>query len=285
MEKKYPIADSKAKFEYVTQPHAEDVESTEIFSVENNRMSVWMRKPDGLQYKNKKPVVIFGCSYAYGFALNDNQTFSYKLANILKRPVYNRAVTGNGLQLMYLQSLKKPLYRDVPKPDTVIYLMLNDHYRRMLGETFDIRDRYFYPYFAYKNGELIYDEHKNPIINFFQSSYFVKFILRNKIRYQLQDYKQENYLTDFALAYFIKTKEQIETKYNTKIKFYVVLYDVYLHSDMLKQKLLKNGFSVIDVQDLTKEDLYSSKYYSKETIHPRESVWTLLTPLIAERIK
>ncbi|MGN0005268.1 MAG: hypothetical protein ACI37Z_04795 [Candidatus Gastranaerophilaceae bacterium] len=285
LEIKYPLKEGPAKFGYLIEPPTPDVESTEIFFTEHNKMGVNVRKPDGLEFSKKKPLLLFGCSYAYGFALNQNQTLSYKLAHILKKPVYNRAVTGNGFQLMYIMSTKDRLYKDLPTPDTVMYVMLNDHFRRMLGETFDIRDRYFYPYFEYKNGDLIYDNHKNKILNFLKSSYLTRLILKNKIICQLNDYNNADYLTDFALAYFVKTREQLEKRYNTKLKFYVVLFDVYLFRDMLKEKLKQNGFEVIDVKDFSDENFYSDKYFSKETIHPREITWDVLTPEIAKRMK
>lgn len=87
------------------------------------------------------------------------------------------------------------------------------------------------------------------------------------------------------MAYFVKTREQLEKRYNTKLKFYVVLFDVYLFRDMLKEKLKQNGFEVIDVKDFSDENFYSDKYFSKETIHPREITWDVLTPEIAKRMK
>ena len=93
-----------------------------------------LRKPDGLQYKNKSKhsIVLFGCSYAYGVGLAQNQTFSYKLSQILKTPVYNRALAWGNLQEMWYQvEGSKDFYTQVPKSDTYIYLMMYDHYNRM----------------------------------------------------------------------------------------------------------------------------------------------------------
>ncbi len=73
------------------------------------------RKPDGLKYKNKDSIIIFGCSYALGQYLNYNQTFSYKLAEFLKRPVYNRAISAGSFQHMYMQTISDSLYKTVTK--------------------------------------------------------------------------------------------------------------------------------------------------------------------------
>lgn len=52
--------------------------------------------------KNKKPVVIFGCSFAYGEYLNDNQTFGYKLSKQTGRTVYNFAYSGGDLLIRFI---------------------------------------------------------------------------------------------------------------------------------------------------------------------------------------
>lgn len=63
-------------------------EQRNYFSVENRYKTVGS--------KNKKPVVIFGCSFAYGEYLKDNQTFGYKLSKQTGRTVYNFAYSGWG---------------------------------------------------------------------------------------------------------------------------------------------------------------------------------------------
>ncbi len=90
------------------------------------------RKPDGLEFLNKTPITVFGCSFAHGQHLKYNQTFSYKLSHILKRPVYNRAIPGSSFQDMYEQVQNDYFYKDVPSPDIIFYFMIDDHYRRML---------------------------------------------------------------------------------------------------------------------------------------------------------
>lgn len=67
------------------------------FNYENEKIA--MRNPEGLNYK-KLPIILFGCSFTYGDGLNNNQTFSYKLSHLAKRPVYNRAECGWGVQHM-----------------------------------------------------------------------------------------------------------------------------------------------------------------------------------------
>ena len=86
--------------------------------------------PAGINYTNM-PVILFGCSYGWGVELNDNQTFQYKLSELTKRPVYNKSITGWGVQHMLYHLRQKDFYSTVPKPEYVIYLYITDHISRM----------------------------------------------------------------------------------------------------------------------------------------------------------
>ena len=104
---KYPQASSIPPFKYSFKNikvfwTGEDIIQ---FFTNNTNDSEWgCRLPEGLQYCNNtscNPIIVFGDSYTYGEFLKYNQTFSYKLAYTLKRPVYNRAIPGVGIEHMY----------------------------------------------------------------------------------------------------------------------------------------------------------------------------------------
>ena len=91
----------------------------------SNNCNFKIRQPEGLNYKNKPPIIIFGCSFAHGtILLNRNQTIGSKLSKITKRPVYNRGIQGGGLADMYWQTTEDDFYKEVPiappMPDTII---------------------------------------------------------------------------------------------------------------------------------------------------------------------
>lgn len=98
------------------------------------------RLPDKNVNLNNPSIVIFGCSFAYGQYLKQNQIFSYKLSQALNCPVYNRARSGMGLNFMYYQTTKDSFYNEIPKPDTVIYVMIDDIFRRMYTTMFGLND-------------------------------------------------------------------------------------------------------------------------------------------------
>ncbi len=255
------------------------------------------RKPIGLEYKST-PLVIFGCSFAYGSYLDVNQTLGYKLSEILKRPVYNRALPGNGLQGMFFQARSSNdinnkeniFYKFVPYSDTVIYVMIDDHYRRILVDFFDYQCKEInLRYILYKNKLKLINNRIN-IIDYIKSFYFIRFINHHYVQDYIYNKKNAETLTDLVLRYFIETRNELENKWqnqeNKKLKFIIVFYDYYEipYKEILRQKLEKNNFIVIDTDEITKEDLSSEKYNMIEKDnHPNETAWNLLVPLIIKK--
>lgn len=82
-----------------------------------------MRKPFGTQYK-KEPIAVFGCSYAYGYKLKDEQSFGYKLSEYTKRPVYNRAYSGLSIQHSYTNLKEKIFIRKSLNPNMLSLFIL-----------------------------------------------------------------------------------------------------------------------------------------------------------------
>lgn len=240
------------------------------------------RKPDGLEYKTT-PITVFGCSYAHGQYLKYNQTFSYKLSELLKRPVYNRAIPAKGLAKMYYQSENDAFYKDVPKSDLVIYIMLDDHYRRMKSSNLDMTEIYKHRTYKVKNGELILNNETNPILCFLRSTYIYKAISCKLVERSVDNPKNAEKLSDEAALYFIKTRENLEKRWGTKVDFVVIYYNHWLrYGDLLRAKLEANGFKVINMNQITHENLLTEKYFSPITLHPTEDVWDLITPKIVD---
>lgn len=244
----------------------------------------WGRKPDGLEYKDPKPIIVFGCSFAYGQYLNYNQTFSHKLAHILKRTVYNRAMPASGLQHMYLQSTLNSTYKDIPTADLVFYIMIQDHYRRILINSFNIAENYFYLHYSDKDNKLVKDNYNNILGNFYRSSYTQKYLNHYFSDKFIYNDKNADALTDLALLYFIETRKNLEKNWNRKFKFVVLLYKDIKYEDLLSKKLKDNDFIVIQTKDLTKEDLNSPKFKLADG-HPKEQAWDLLVPMVIKELK
>lgn len=269
------------KFQYVLHPYINQADIVNFFDGTDNRTRG--RLPDGLQYDGV-PIVIFGCSFAHGWGLNPNQTFSYKLADILKRPVYNRAVPGQSVQEMYYQSDKNIFYDTIKKSDTVIYVLYEDHYRRMYTKALNVLYPEVLLHYDIKNNDLIYENYLNPLKNLFNSLYTVKVLREKYTKYFINNPQNADKITNDTMLYFIKTRDNLENRWGDKVKFYVLFYGDILYSEKLKAKLRENNFIPWETKELTSENLFSSKYNSKEISHPTEAAWDLLTPFVAERI-
>ncbi len=245
------------------------------------------RLPDGLKYKDKLPVIVFGCSYAFGQYLNSNQTFSYKLSEQLQRPVHNRGITGGSFQHMYMQTISDKLYTAVPDTDTIIYVMISDHYRRSKLQYFDVLDYHVYPHFKIKDNKLVMLDYKSDIKNFFRSLYIVKALNHVYAAKCDKTNKNADRLTDEALVYFINSRDELQKHYGKDIKFYVLFYEDWNipFADILRKKLENHGFIVTSTKYLTDENLQLEKFRMQDNWHPTEAAWDLLTPLIIKEFK
>ena len=242
------------------------------------------RPPDGLEYKNKIPVIIFGCSFAYGAFLKNSQTFSRKLSQILKRPVFNRAIPGGSFQQMYMQTIQDKLYEEIPYSDTIIYVMMQDHYRRLKVRNFEVLEPWEGPVFKIKNKKLFHLSRNSIIINYLRNSYISRHfnhVLTNKY---IKNTKNSQKLTDEVLLYFLESRRELKKHYGNDLKFYVIFYSNITYSDILKKKLEYYGFKTISTDELTNQDLNSPKYVIPNDGHPSEAAWDLLTPLIIEKM-
>lgn len=272
----------RPKFEYIVKPYY-GIDFKTYFNGQDNVFRG--RLPDGLEYKDKIPIVVFGCSYAHGQFLDYNQTFSYKLAHILKRPVYNRAVPGRGIQLMYWQSTLSDFYKSVPPSDTVIYVLFHDHYRRLYLNFMDLFDLHLTGHFNKVGRSLILDG-DNYLKNILISSYTYKKLHSKYVNWYINNPKHKEEITDLICLYFVKAKNNFERKWKRKINFYIIYYNdrEILYKDVLFKKLRNYGFKIIETDKLSNIDLNSEENRNKENSHPTENVWNVLTPLIAKEI-
>lgn len=68
----------------------------------------------------KESIVIFGCSMVFGEGLDEEQTISYQLSNLLNCPVINMGVTGSSIQhSVHNQVILKKNY---PTPRAIVNL-------------------------------------------------------------------------------------------------------------------------------------------------------------------
>lgn len=246
-----------------------------------------LRKPYGLQYKNK-PIMLFGCSFAYGMWLNDNQTFAYKLSELTKRPVYNRAYTGWGIQQMLYQLNRKDFYTEVKEPEYIIYIFIPDHEKRLLQTLYDFFSGEPYLKYVEKDGQL---EEATRIPTFFLRFYTVRAMLcaEQQNAYSKINYKKYNQIFDLMEKTFIESK-RVANQHFPNTKFIILKYygadapDSWFMKTERWHELEKKGFIVVDTKELVGRYLDKPEDLCPDILHPSEKAWDIVTPKLVKKL-
>lgn len=248
------------------------------------------RNPEGLD-SNKKPILLFGCSYTFGDGLKENQTFSHKLYEQTQRPVYNRAIGGTGIQHMYRQFIDTSFYNDIKsEPEYIIYVLLPSfHNYRLYAYTFVLSCNYlylrYYPNKLDKDGNLI--EQKPFLPPYFNGLYTVRYLEYLKALNKMNNGKKTE---DFFFLIFKKSLEQVKIHYPNS-KFVIFFFDNYKNESKdwtsLIEKLKNNGFIIVEMSEIADIDYNKEgdKYHiSKSDCHPNEYFWDVITPKFVEKL-
>lgn len=221
------------------------------------------REPLNLRSK-KKPILIAGCSYAYGSGLTAQQSLMGKLVKYADRPVYNRALSARGANETYYQVRTEKFYNMISKPEWFIYVFIPDHIRRAQ-----------IPCCIVDNG-VYFDNNLNVKINFNPPLFYT---IKNS-----KNYVENPEYTERFLTVMHKIKVNIQKHWGDDVKYLFLFYDT---NDKLYKKLesslSQDGFVCLSLNDLTNVDLFQKEYIAPDNTHPSEKVWELLTPLIIEK--
>ena len=227
------------------------------------------RKPEGLEY-NSRPVVLFGCSFAWGWELERTQTLQYKLAQMMQRPVYNRAYKEFfGLSQLLYQSERQD---EIKSPEYVIYVFIDDHIRRMLQ--FSMNPFSKYPHLKYKNHSGKLEREKTSFLN---KSLFYKYLSYINANYEMDNSKEKTFL--LIRQHLLQAKQNFD-KHWTDYKFVFFIYEgVSYFSDEQLERLRNDGIYVVTAEELTGFPMESREYVISDTdMHPNALAWDIITP-------
>lgn len=236
------------------------------------------RKPVGLNF-NKKPILLLGCSYTFGDGLTEEETFSYKLSQYTKRPVYNKGVSGGGIQHAILMAQDPDFYNSVQEPEYVIFVYnSNLHIIRMHLYIFSaLWDSFLYPRFVLKDDKLVQAEDKKAYCLYLYKMY------KNYEAKNNSSLNEQNCY--FASKHFELLKSEFE-KHWKNTKFVILFYDQGFNSEnydcKLKEELKKMNYIVLDTKELTGVVLNNEYQISKTDSHPNAKAWELVVPEIAK---
>jgi len=259
-----------------------------FYAIENHHGVAHFRTPV-INKNKKKPIIIFGCSIAWGARLQENQTFHYKLSKLTYRSVYNRSICGMGIQHMLYQLKREDFYKDIPEPEYIIYVYIGNHISRMYKYNY-ICDSYDYNYLKYNNvfGKL---KEEKRLQNIPYSRLYNDIILRFIAKFQESKFPKLAF--NFLEKHLLESKKELE-KHWKNTKFVILEYEsedkslspnINVLSLKNIKKLEKDGFIVIKTSDLTDIPLGKNYYLDEMDHHPNEAAWDLITPLFVEKLK
>lgn len=238
------------------------------------------RKSSIIDNAEKKPVILFGCSFAEGAGLTDNNTPCSRISKLTGRSCINRAKGAMGAQFMYYQLLNEDFYKQAPEAEYIVYIYIYNHLKRLyyyqvnpLIDMFNLR-------YKIENGKL---KEIKPFFKPFYSSYAVKRLLNTKSA----DFAEEEG-KDFKLfnKIMLESVKLIKEHYPAA-KIIMLEYPEPFNlsiPDYEREQLESMGVKPVKVLDLTQDiDIYDKKYWLEDDIHPSDAAWDIIMPRFAEK--
>ena len=248
-----------------------------------------LRQPVGMEY-NSRPILLMGCSFAYGYHLPEKDNLQSQLSYLLKKPVYNRAYElWWGLQTMLFQSRREDFYQEIPNPEFVVYVLIRDYIVRINSAYINTFHRY--PHLHYK----LKDDKDKVIITTVMGIYDNFSFLYNlfmfkkcTIFHSMLVSEQESF--DLMKHFFIQTKKEYD-KHWKNYKFIILVYEenqgVREYFERVDWKTLeKEGFIVVTTSQLIGRvlDLHED-VLQEDNYHPSSLAWKIIAPPLASNIK
>ena len=225
--------------------------------------------------ENKAPIAVMGCSFVYGYKLEDDETFSAQLSKYTERPVYNLGVIGTSprdiLYILENDNLRNSLIKEAP--EYIIYPYISHHLARLYT---DIRFYKPCPYYRYKDGKLEYYRKNSLIIN-------------SQIYRKILELKYKKVSDDEAFSLFCIYMKQINEeikKHYPNAKFVILVYEDNVPDTHHNWDLLKDyGITVLNASEITGEDIYTTPYFvAQNDTHPNAKAWAAIVPALSKEL-
>lgn len=236
--------------------------------------------------KSKKPVIFVGCSFVYGFFIDEKDTLSYKIQQKTGRKTYNRGYIATGIQhvlynLKYSDFYKK--HSDL-NPEYFVYVFIPDHIRRM-----------YINYFSYSSNDKFFkyeqkgDDVEPMDLKIRFSDYVKKTHIAKSLNYNDFAKKSNDETFDFLKLHLKKFEKEVHEKYpNSKIA--IIIYNDKIDNHGQKifstnrwNELEKMGFVVLNFNDYDLDFLNGEEYRANK--HPNGKAWDSVVPIIISKLK
>ncbi len=244
----------------------------------------------------KKNIVFLGCSFTFGFGVNNEDSYPYKVREKTGLNVYNYGISGTSpsVTLKILKDLKADYLKDISQEDTtVIYTLIPDHINRMIGTVLQFRHMPgsfdTAPYIFLKDDEL------EILNNFSEDKTFRKHILKFLSRIHLMkvfwvDIPQIGQDEIELMARILQEIEK-EVKANTpqvknfKVAFYPLGGVGEKNYRALRDELVKRKLSVLDYSMLNTNSLLRPYNVLDYDSHPSPLAYDVYSSLLANDLR
>ena len=291
-----PVSEDHISAHLGTVPYADSVyrnlktEGTDtVFDVHYTIDGNCMRTTPGHDSTKQTFAAFYGCSIAFGFGLDDDETFPYYFQQNSPYNSYNFAYDGYGTNHMLARLQYQNINEVVNENDGIgVYLFFWDHIERAIGSM----DRYVKwvsnaPFYYMKDGDLVRDRsfkdgryvtskiyeklYQSSIINYFSVGFPLSL--------------NENHF-DLVTEMVLKSKQVFKEQTGSE-EFYLVIYPSYSKVEKesmntFLQLLEKKGVEYID---LTKNYIYNAKSTLGGDPHPNAKTNEILSKRLIEEIK
>lgn len=235
----------------------------------------------------KKPIIISGCSIAYGIFLPFKDTLGYKLSQLTGRTVYNRGMSSTCISHVLYELTKTNIYDNYPSPDYFFFIYDPAlHSERVNTLTFNPTSQIEYLRYKLKNEELKISGYDFVNIPYISSLSLYRHLMFNANVHNVLS----NYNKKLTTALFKETNKQIHRIFpNTK--FIVIIYEGNMREKDLKNKFYKdiideinaNGIDSVSVNTLIDDFSNSPEYKEEDNIHPNSAFWNKFSGKLVQK--
>ncbi len=230
---------------------------------------------------NYKPIIWFGCSFAVGAGLEDNQTPCFKISNLTQRSCINKAKGATGTQFMYYQLKNDEEMSNAADAEYIIYTFIWNHIQRLYNYQINPLIDMFNLRYKVVNGNL---EEIKPVFKPLYSSFFIKRILNRKVNTAA---KKESVNFDLFNK-IIEESVKLSKKRYPNSKFILLEFPDLSRNELPEyeiKKLEEMGITVIRVENLIDKEIniYDEKYWLPDNIHPASEAWDIILPELVKK--
>lgn len=229
------------------------------------------------------PIILLGCSFAYGEGLNEDENFSGVLSKFTKRAIYNLARGGHSQKTsLYIlrenfNNTNEDILKNNNQVEYVIYTYIDNHLRRLYVNVA------FSPVPDYK----IVKENNNLHLKY-KKNYFYKnlYLYKNltEFIYKIKMKQDANNVFNIFCLYIKEINNEIKTKFNANGHETQLVILVYQNNGIEDWDILrKEGIIVIDINELLGFDINQDEYQLSD-FHPNAKAWEVITPELIKKL-